>query len=55
MKEAEAALKGMASVIAGGFFSNLTSSKKDRMNEAVELYKSAAQQYKIAGASNLTV
>lgn len=37
--------------LGGGFFSNMFSSKKDRMEEAVRLYMEAAQQFKIAGSS----
>lgn len=54
VKQAEKCVKEAKEKMKGGFFSSMFSSKNDRMEEAVRLYKEAAQQYKIAGNSSLT-
>lgn len=51
VKQAEKCVKEAKEKMKGGFFSGMFSSKKDRIEEAVALYKEAAQQYKIAGSS----
>jgi uncharacterized protein YaaN involved in tellurite resistance len=51
IQQAQKCVKEAKEKMKGGFFSSMFSSKKDRMEEAVALYKEAAQQYKIAGSS----
>ena len=56
MKEAEKKLKGKALAafssimrnLKGGFFSNLTTTKAERIEAASDLYKEAAKNYKLA-------
>jgi alpha-soluble NSF attachment protein len=49
VQQAQKCVAKAKEALKGSFFGNMMSSKKDRMGEAVELYKEAAQQYKIAG------
>ena len=48
VKEANKKLKGMLYWSIGSFFGNLMSNKVERAEEAVELYKQAATNYKLA-------
>lgn len=48
MKEALKALKGTPSLDPGSFFGNIMSNKAERAEEAIELFKQAATNYKLA-------
>lgn len=48
MNEAKKKLKGCHRCHLGSFFGNLGSSKSERAEEALELYKQAATSYKLA-------
>lgn len=48
MKQGQKALKGILSVKLGSFFGNIMSNKSERAEEAIELFKQAATNYKLA-------
>ena len=48
MKEANKKLKGNGVVDAGSFFGNIISNKGERAEEAIEYFKQAATNYKLA-------
>ena len=48
MKEAKSKLKGMDVFDIGSFFGNIVSNKGERAEEAIEYFKQAATNYKLA-------